>query len=51
MIVMPRMEDEICKGIELCPADGADCLDNDPFKDSLVGSLFTAASVYRFHNI
>ena len=49
MIVMPKIKGEIRKGIELCPVDGADYLDNDPFKATLVGSLFAAARANRRH--
>jgi hypothetical protein len=49
MIVMPKSKGEIRKGIELCPVDGADYLDNDPFMASLVGSLFITASANRRH--
>ncbi len=50
MIFIPKNEGEIRKGIELYPADGADCLDNDPFKITLVVSLLTAADANRCHN-
>ena len=50
MIVVPKNEGEIRKGFELYPADGADSLDNDPFKITLVVSLITVADANRCHN-